>query len=192
MALAARGFQVTGVDRSPFLLDRARERAAERGPEVELVAGDMRDFVRPEGFDLAVSLFTSFGYFEDRADDFTVLRNLHASLRPRGVCVVDVIGKERLARIFQPTVAEELPDGTVLVQQHAIEEDWTRIRNRWSVLHEGTVRTYEFALNLYSGQELRERLVEAGFADVALYGGFDGAPYGLESERLVAVARKGG
>ncbi len=192
VALAVRGYRVTGVDRSPYLLDRARERSAESGQDVELVAGDMREFVRPEAFDLALSMFTSFGYFADKDDDVTVLRNLHESLRPGGVCVVDVMGKERLARIFQPTAAEELPDGTVLVQQHDIEDDWTRIRNRWSVLREGNVSTYTFVLTVYSGQELRDLMTRAGFAEVALFGAYDGAPYGLVSERLVAVARKAG
>ena len=96
-------------------------------------------------------------------DDLAVLRNLHLSLAPGGVCVVDVMGKERLARIFQPTHAEELPDGSTLVQRHAIEDGWNRIRNRWDLLREDGVRSFNFSLNLYSGQELRERLLEAGF-----------------------------
>ena len=44
---------------------------------------------------------------------------------------------------------------------------------------------------MYSGLELKDRLVEAGFAKVALYGDLDGAPYGLDAARLVAVARVG-
>jgi hypothetical protein len=36
---------------------------------------------------------------------------------------------------------------------------------------------------------LRDRLLQAGFATVALYGDLDGAPYGLDAARLVAVAR---
>src|SRR5437773_5500468 len=61
---ARRGFRVTGVDRSPFLLERAMERASESAVEVEWVLDDMREFRRPAAFDLACNLFTSFGYFE--------------------------------------------------------------------------------------------------------------------------------
>jgi hypothetical protein len=45
---------------------------------------------------------------------------------------------------------------------------------------------------VYSGLELKDRLMGAGFSTVALYGGLDGSPYGLDAERLVAVARAGG
>src|ERR1700736_5314196 len=58
---AQRGFEVTGVDGSPFLLGKARERAVEAGIAVEWVLEDMRRFRRPAAFDLACSLFTSFG-----------------------------------------------------------------------------------------------------------------------------------
>ena len=64
VTLAKRGFRVTGVDLSPFLLRKARERARAENVDVEWVQEDMRRFVRPESFDLAISLFTSFGYFE--------------------------------------------------------------------------------------------------------------------------------
>jgi 2-polyprenyl-3-methyl-5-hydroxy-6-metoxy-1,4-benzoquinol methylase len=60
---ARRGFAVTGVDRTTFLLNEAKRRAAAAGVEVEWVQADMRDFVRPAAFDLALSLFTSFGFF---------------------------------------------------------------------------------------------------------------------------------
>jgi hypothetical protein len=35
----------------------------------------------------------------------------------------------------------------------------------------------------------RDRLLQAGFATVALHGGLDGTPYGLDAVRLVTVAR---
>ena len=91
VVLAQNGFAVTGVDRSDFLLSKARERTA--GLDVELVRSDMRDFVRAGAFDLALSLFTSFGYFETREEDLAVLRNVRASLKQGGVLVMDVMSK---------------------------------------------------------------------------------------------------
>ena len=81
VALARRGLAVTGVDRSPFLLAKAKERALAAEVTVNWVAEDMRRFVRPKAFDLALSLFTSFGYFPDPEDDLRVLRNIRANLR---------------------------------------------------------------------------------------------------------------
>ena len=61
----------------------------------------MRKFKRPDSFDLALNMFTSFGYFENPADDAQVLRNIHGSLQPGGSLVLETIGKEVLGRIFQ-------------------------------------------------------------------------------------------
>ena len=186
--LARRGFRVTAVDLSAFHLTKARERAEAAQVAVEFVQSDMRAFVRADAFDLAVSLFTSFGYFEDPADDLRVLRHVHQSLRPGGVLVMDVASKERLARVLHPTLSQRAVDGALLVQRHQIVEDWTRVRNEWTVVRDGRARTFEFLLRIYSGQELRALLGAAGFATVTLYGSLDGRPYDLEAERLVVVA----
>jgi SAM-dependent methyltransferase len=191
VALAKRGFQVTGVDRTRFLLNKARRRAKSARAKVEFVRSDMRDFVRPGAFRLALNLFTAFGYFDNKDDDRWVVRNIFESLQAGGVCVIDVMGKERLAKILQSSHAERHADGTLLVEMHEIFDDWTRIRNEWVLVKRNKVRSFKFHHTIYSGQELRDLLRQAGFADVKLYGEFDGQPYGPNAPRLVAVARKG-
>ena len=188
--LARRGFRVTAVDLSRFHLARARARAAAARVSIEFVESDMRAFVRPDAFDLALSVFTSFGYFEDQQDDLCVLQNVHRSLRGGGVLVMDLASKERLARVLHPTVSQRTADGALLVQRHEVVEDWTRVRNEWTIVRDGRARTFEFLLRIYSGQELKALLGAAGFSAVTLYGGLDGRPYGLEAERLVAVATR--
>jgi SAM-dependent methyltransferase len=190
--LAKRGLVVTGVDRSPFLLGRARERAVAERVDVEWVERDMREFVRPGAFDLVVNLFTSFGYFDSKADDVLVLENVHASLRPNGALVMELASKEWLARVFQDTTCDELPDGGLLVQRHEIFDDWTRIRNDWIVLRGGTSTSFRFHHTIYSAQELKDRVIGVGFADVRVFADFGGNPYGRESSRMVLVARKPG
>ena len=64
VVLAQRRFRVTGVDKTKYLLGKARQRAKAAGVEVEWVQQDMRDFIRPDSFDLVISMFTSFGYFD--------------------------------------------------------------------------------------------------------------------------------
>ena len=189
-ALAKRGFRVTGVDLSSFLLRNARDLARAECVDVECVHEDMRRFVRPEAFDLAINMFTAFGYFDDKGDDLTVLRNVHRSLRKGGAFVMETKGKEALARHFIPTTSKRLADGKLLVERHEIFDDWTRIRNEWTVVEDSTATTFRFHTTVYSGQELKDRLLEVGFRDVRLFGGLDGSEYGLDADRLVAVARK--
>lgn len=188
--LARRGYQVTGVDRTAFLLDKAKERAAREGAEVEWVQEDMRTFVRPGAYDLALSMFTSFGYFDDKDEDLTVLRNVHASLRPGGALIMDVVGKEQVAGQFEAARSRKHADGSVVIDKREILDDWTRVRMEWTIIKGDDVRVYTIDHTIYSGQELKDRFTAAGFADVELYGSIDGASYGPEAGRLIVVGRK--
>lgn len=188
--LAQAGFDVTAVDLTGFLLDKARERAAREGARVEWVQQDMREFVRPAAFDLVLNVFTSFGYFDDEAQNRRVLENIHASLKAGGMFVFDHLGKEVLAPRFQPTRSESLPDGRVLIHRTKIIDDWSRIDDEWIMLEHGKATSHRIRHWIYSGREIRDLFASVGFADIKLYGDFDGTPYGPEGQRLIAVARK--
>lgn len=188
--LALAGFAVTGVDRTAFLLDRGREYAAREAAEVEWVRSDMRQFARPDAFDLAINLFTSFGYFDDPADNLTVLENVYRSLRKDGVFVFEAGGKEVLARIFEATGSQEIEGVGLLVQRRKAIDDWSRMENEWLLIRDGRVRSFRLRHWIYSGRELRQMLESVGFSAIDLYGGLDGSPYGPDAQRLVAVARK--
>jgi SAM-dependent methyltransferase len=190
IALAKLGFSVTGVDRTKYLLEKARAKAQAARVKIEWIRRDMRDFVRPNSFSLALSMFTSFGYFDDKKDDKLVLENVFSSLQPGGVFLIELMGKERLAKILQSPITTFLPNGAIWIDRHEIFDDWTRERNEWMVVRNGKTKTFKFNLNIYSGLELRERMEAAGFRSVRLYGNLDGIEYGSNAERLVAVGQK--
>jgi SAM-dependent methyltransferase len=190
IALAKSGLRVTGVDRTNFLLNKARTQAAAGQVDAEWIESDMREFRRPASFDLAINLFTSFGYFEDDAENRKVLANVFESLRDGGVFVMDTLGKEPFARIFQPTGADEIPGVGWMVQKRIVSDDWTRVTVEAMLIRDESVDRFGFRHWLYSGQELKEMLLSAGFRDVKLYGSLDGSEYGADAKRLVAVARR--
>jgi SAM-dependent methyltransferase len=92
---AKRGFRVTGLDLSEYLLRLARERAEQTGVEVEFVRGDMRDLPWENEFDAVANLFTSFGYLETDEEDRRVLAAVRKALRPGGLLLVDHHNRER-------------------------------------------------------------------------------------------------
>jgi len=190
IVLAKGGFTVTGVDRTSFLLEKAKQRAKTENVNVEWILSDMRNFIRPNAYELALNLFTSFGYFDSKEDDILVLDNIYNSLKPGGVFLIDVVGKEWLAKVFQPTTSQQLSDGTILVQRHEIFDDWSRIRNEWILIQDGKAKSFQFHHTIYSGQELKDRLIRVGFQSVKLFGDLDGNEYGPEAKRLIAVASK--
>ncbi len=188
--LAVRGFAVTAVDGTPYLLDRARALADTKQVDVEFVEQDMRRFVRPESFDLALSMLTSFGYFDDPAENQQVVENVYSNLRPGGVFIVDMMGKEVLARIFLETSCDELDDGTLIFQRRAPVDDWSRMENEWFIVKDDKVRSFRLRHWVYSGRELREMLAAAGFSSIDIYGDLGGSPYDNNASRMIGVARK--
>jgi len=189
--LAKSGFDVTGLDISEFLLDKARHRATEAKVEIDWVHEDMRYYAMPGGFDLVINLYTSFGYFAQQSDDMKVLKNIASSLTEAGAVVLDVVGKEALAGQLpldrQPTVEH---DGSLLIERIDVVDDWSRAKVQWMFIRDDAVERFDFEHTLYSGRELRDLMNWAGLSDVTLYGGLDGRPYGPGAERLVAVGRR--
>jgi SAM-dependent methyltransferase len=188
LALSKKGFRVTAVDASEFLLGKARERA--EGSPIEFVRSDMRAFRREDSFDLAINLFTSFGYFEDRAEDLRVLENVHASLKKGGVFIMDVMGRECVARLPCSTAWEQSPDGDIWIDHAEILPGWSNIRTQWLLVKPDRTLRYELQLNLYSGQELSDALTRAGFSDVQIFGSLNGTPYDRTATRLAVRAVK--
>lgn len=92
--LAARGWDVVGLDASAGLLDRARAGA----PRARFVRADARDLTAPEvvratgetPFDVVVSAFDSLNHLLDPVDLAAVFRGIHARLRPGGALLFDL------------------------------------------------------------------------------------------------------
>lgn len=190
IAFARKGYRVTGVDRTAFYLEKARSLSSASGVEVEWVEEDMREFVRPDAYDLAISYYTSFGYFEDKDDDLRVLRNIHGNLRKGGVCLLELVGKEWVSRELQPATVHDLEDGRIVFERHVVVDGWSRIRNDWFLIDGDRVKSFRFTHTVYSGQEIRDRLDRSGFTGIRLFGDLEGNEYGPKARRLVAVARR--
>ncbi|MEU9336979.1 class I SAM-dependent methyltransferase [Streptomyces sp. NPDC048290] len=185
--LALRGHTVTGVDRSLPMLERARERAAGAGVEVTHVRADARTYRAPGAFDVVLNMFTSFGYFEDPADNARMLRTMYDCLAPGGTLVLDLAGKELLAgRVSPPKVVRRGED--LMVQTDTVLDDWARLRSDWVLVRGERVTRARLVWFVYSAVELRRLVEEAGFGRVEVFGGFDGRPYDETAERLVLRA----
>jgi SAM-dependent methyltransferase len=193
LELARRGFQVTGIDRTQLYLDEAKNRAKDENLSIELIQADMRKFKRPASFDVVLNLYTSFSYFEDPKEDEQVLRNVYASLKPNGRFVIQMMGKEVLARIFKDRDWQE-KNGVYMLVDRKAAQNWGWMHNRWIVVDTNNTATpvKEFKVHhrLYSGTELELLLTKVGFSPVSIYGDLQGAPYNHDAKQIVGVAVK--
>ena len=188
--MARAGADVTGVDLSAAMLERASEACARAGVSARLVQADMLEFVEPDAYDLVINMYTSFGYFTDPGDNLTVLRNIRASLVPGGTTVIDLLGKEVLASWVGRPQSVPVPGGTVFMED-TILDDWSRLRTDWTLVRGNEVRKASILSHLYSAVELRSLFEQAGFVDIEFFGGFDMSPYDNRAKRLIVRGTRG-
>ncbi|MBN2508637.1 MAG: class I SAM-dependent methyltransferase [Spirochaetales bacterium] len=187
---AALGHRVTAIDRTATYIDAARDLSDAENLDIDFILGDVRSFIRPACYRLAVNLFTSFGFFDNPDDERAYVRNIRESLSEGGCFVIDVNGKELLARDFISSEAWE-KDGSILYAEYTIEDSWQSLKNRWMIINENGKRyEYTFTHRVYSAAELSRLLTDCGFSSVEVYGSFDGKPYNNNADRLIACATK--
>jgi SAM-dependent methyltransferase len=187
--LARRGYELTGVDLSPYMLGVARARAAASGVRVRWLEGDMREPLAGESFDLVLNLFTSFGYFDDEADDRRVVGAAAAMLQPGGRFLLELINGQRVIDNFQErewfTIGQ-----TAVMERRSLDAPTHRMVVERTVSSTGGEETSVHAVRLYSGQGVNAMLAAAGFGRVDLFGDWDGAPLTAQSLRVLAVGTK--
>jgi SAM-dependent methyltransferase len=187
LALARRGFRVTGVDLSETELGRARERARSAGVTLTLVPQDMRDMDFSGEFDLALNLFSSIGYFSDD-EDRLLLDRFCTALRPGGFFVLDTRNRDHFIRHYPGEETVAVPGGQIRVK-NTFDFTTSRVRQDWW-LEDGVAKLDQMEIRLYSAHELYRMLRPERWSAVELYGGLDGRPFEVDSPRLVLVATK--
>jgi len=191
VAFAALGFNVVGVDTSAFLLSKATDYARAEKVDVTFIAEDMRNFVHPNFFDLALFLYSSFGYLESRDDDKSVLRRLYENLKVSGAVVIDLKPKELILMDHQEHQVINLGNGIVINERQKLNADRNSLQTEWTMTRDNKVFSKSLKINLYHSEELVEMLEDVGFYNLKLYEDYRFTPYGDKAKRLIAIGRKG-
>jgi SAM-dependent methyltransferase len=200
LALAADGFEVTGLDRSPGMLAEGRRKLASvdwgTAARVQLVEGDMADFDLDRVFDLVVIPARAFAFLLTPEAQRGCLARIAAHLRPGGMLALDVFDP-RLDLCLpgdQPGATDDsgpLPSGNTLrvrvLDRHndcvaqVLRETWrfTETDAAGSVVREVDER---LVLRWTFRHEMRHLLELSGFVDLTEASDFEGSPpaYGRE------------
>jgi ubiquinone/menaquinone biosynthesis C-methylase UbiE len=188
--LARGGCEVTALDWSPDLLERARRRAEAAGVEVEWVRGDMRELAWEERFDAALCLYSSLGFFLSDEDDLRVLRGARRALRPGGALVIETMHRDQVVREFVERDWWETASGGVVRVEREFDalEGVTR---EWTTWSRGD-RTVEkrHAVRVRSATEWDGLLRAAGLLPREWWGDWSCAPFLHASEALIVVAER--
>jgi SAM-dependent methyltransferase len=184
--LAESGCDIVGVDSNPRFLEIAKLHS---GP-VDYRLSDMRQFAADAEFDAIVNWFTSFGYFDD-ATDRSILATWRRALKPGGKLIIDHQNRQRLLGVIAATgghaVALTQRGDDLLIDRATFDVATGRTNTERISVRNGRVRRYPFTVRTFSFTELRDWLLQAGFAEVLGYG-TEGEPFALTSRRMVVVA----
>lgn len=193
LALHEAGFsRLVGIDLSQELLDVAAELLAGGSDEgIELVRADMREIPYVEHFATVLSLFTSFGYFEDEVEDRTVLAAVNRALQRGGTFLIDTLNRGSVVAHLVPKEERDLSGRTLRIERR-VSKDRRRVEKTTHVFEEGRERrAFHESVRMYTRDELDRMLRDAGFVNVRCYGSLVGEPLSPQSKRLVLVAEKG-
>ncbi len=190
VALARRGYDVTGVDFSAALLQQATAAREAAGVRCEFRLADLRNLpieTLPP-FDAAISIFTSFGFFSEEENE-AVARGMAACLVPGGRVLLDLANRARLEAAHGQRVWHRRPGG-YLLDEYFYDADSHRFRGNRILVRGGVERRYAFEHRAYSEPEIRAVLRKVGLRVVAVYGSLDRTPFNPRSPRMVVLAEK--
>ena len=196
--LKERGYDVTGSDFSPVLLDIARKKAREQHVSVTFIDGDVRK-VRLGKFDAVITIFNAVGHLTK--DDFEVaLHNIYHNLKQGGIYVFDIFNLaamtdktiSALAMLIDKKVGNKklhLSQFSTLNRTNGLLTSYNNYSTQEGVKKPKNFQSH-FTLQIYEARELQEMLSRAGFEAISQYD-MNGDNF-IESESLniLTVAQK--
>ena len=173
LELARRGFvNVEGLDRSRYLIQKARVQSKKENLSVKFREGDARKLpYQTDSFDVVLVLGNSFGYFESSREDVRVLKEIFRVLKPWGRLLIDVTDGEYLKKKFQPRSWEWIDKNYFVCRERSLSRDKQRLISREVVTHvkKGVIADQFYAERLYTRKALEDLLQSTGFSEVTAH-----------------------
>lgn len=192
--LAAKGYDMVGVDLSMFLLKRALETATKKKLSIKFVHGDMRKLTFRSIFDAVFNVQTSFGYFDDLSN-FKVLQSIYASLKPGGIFLIETLNRDFIMDDM-PLRLFWMGDGCKVLEESNVESLSGVLKVKRSIVLDDNFKPpYEqtMSIRLYSTTEMRQLLSRVGFEVLELVGDYslpDPRHFGAYSMYNIFIAEK--
>ncbi len=191
LQLANMGVNVIGLDNSRFLLDEAKNSVDAGGRRIQLIEADMRRIPLKPYCDAAISLFTSFGFFEEE-DNETVLSEIASILRPGGKFFVDYWNPYAVIQLDCTRNWWWVSDSILALAEVEYQPQSGRLLDYRTIIElpTKTVRKMVNTVRFYFPTELKRLLECVGLCVRATYGDFDGSDFSTGSRRMITVAEK--
>jgi len=179
------GYNVTGSDLSVNSIAQAKKF---ENDTLRFIVQDMRKPLKNEKFDAILNLFTSFGYFDDKADNLKVLNACGEMLNKKGVLVIDFMNAIKAAA----NLAEKETKIIDSIQFEITRQfDGRHIFKTISFGHMGQFHSFTERVQALTLDDFEELLKVGGFTLKKKYGDYELSAFDEKtSDRLILIAAK--
>jgi SAM-dependent methyltransferase len=183
--LNRKGFDVTGFDLSA---ESIRYDQQFENENLRFYLHDMREVFRSNYYDIVLSLFSSFGYFDKERDNLRCIIANSIALKSNGCFVFDYINAHRIKQM-KPARHEKVIDGIkFMIYKHI---DGNFIRKDISFTDKGKEFNFREQLALLEKDQLEKYFTEAGLVVTGCFGNYKLDPFDKENcERLILIGQK--
>ncbi len=196
LELARRGYDMTGVDISPQMLDIARGEAEKAGLEKKnlWLAQDICDFELYGTVEVCISSLDTINHLLSDEEVLSCFSLVHNYLDPDGLFIFDINGRYKFESIYADNTYAYEEKNSVLIWQNRYNKR-KKICDFYITLFEKQkdgryVRCDDIQLErMYKISEMKNFLSECGFEFIGAYSDFDFSPATDNSERIFIVAR---
>lgn len=193
LRLADRGHAVTGIDPADGMLRAARMK--DRESKVKWVQATAVEFTLSDRFDLAIMTGHVFQVFLDDVETLAALSNIHRHMAPGGRLILESRNPQDKAWqdwTRENTREQRLIDGIGLADVYYpikdVEDEHVTFDAVFTIEATGETLVSESRLRFASVETIRGLLSATGFAEVELFGWWDGTPYSATSPEIIAIA----
>lgn len=196
--LAKRGsYNLNGLDRSRYLIQRAKNISKKNGLGINFKEGDVRKLpYDTDSFDFLTILGNSFGYFESLEEDVKILNEVYRVLKPGGKLLLDIADGDYLRKNYTPRSWEWMDKKHFVCRERSFAADNQRLISREVITNteQGVIVDQFYAERLYSKNDLIKIIEDVKFKDITFHGniGVDSArnqDLGMMEQRFILSAK---
>ena len=194
LELARRGYDMTGIDYSPEMLEIARDAAEKEGHDILWLCQDMREFELYGTVDAAVCCLDCINHLESIEELEACLKLVHNYLIPDGIFIFDVNGRYKFENVYADNTFTMEEDGGVCIWENFYDSD-SKICDFYITLfkecNDGRYKRYDETQSerMYTLAELRSSLEKCNMEFLYALGDLDFSPGSDECERIYIVAK---
>jgi len=195
--LAARGYDMIGIDAAVEMLQKADEKRLDSGYDILYLNQDMRELELYGTVKAVVCICDSLNYITEPEELCEVFRLVNRYLDPGGVFIFDFNTEYKYREILgEQTIAENRDEGSFIWENYYDSED---LINEYDLTlfikaDNGYYQKYEEThyQRAYTLTEIKQLIKASGLTYVTAYDAFSEAAPQEKSERIYVVAREAG